>query len=180
MKVFVVIGYKSSIRFLRRIVSASVLYCSCLQYTQLQSIISNVVLITRPHRHWAGFLLPPKMRSTIDRHMNGSTAADDAWIETATNLINFSAHAAGRFKDGGLPIKRQLLKTLGESLTLKGKMLIIEASAWLVPVAELRNSCLLTGTTKSTPYNRGADADYESNNQLWCAREDLNLHALRH
>ena len=38
-------------------------------------------------------------------------------------------------------------------------------------------------TTKNDPINRDDKADSELNKALrlvWCAREDLNLHALRH
>ena len=60
----------------------------------------------------------------------------DEWLELTEKAFDFATYARVRFANGTLMDKRDVLRTLGKNLTLKGGHLEITPNEWLIPIAE--------------------------------------------
>ncbi len=58
----------------------------------------------------------------------------DRWLDTADDLFTFAGEAKGRFEEGSLETRRQILSTLGSNLLLKNKKLSIDLDNSLIPM----------------------------------------------
>lgn len=75
-------------------------------------------------------------RDAIDRRLGNVNQQANEWLTVTERAFDFAVHAPVRFKNGSLAAKRDILRTLGETLILKDQKLLVEVSEWLVPLAE--------------------------------------------
>ena len=104
------------------------------------------------------------------------------WANIAKESFNFGLLAAKRFENGGTEAKKVILKTIGSYPKLRDKKLQYKAKYLFFTYKE--------GIKKTkekidslVPNNIVSDQSNLENylkNSLWCPREELNLHALRH
>ena len=70
--------------------------------------------------------------NTDDKLRNTEKRAND-WLQLSEKAFDFAVYAQINFRDGDIRTKRNILKTLGETLVLKDNRLYIEPHKWLVP-----------------------------------------------
>lgn len=75
-------------------------------------------------------------RVALDRKLNNTTQQADEWLSAVERGFSFATTAPDRFKHGSLAVKRDILRTLGETMIMQDKKLFIEVATWLVPIAE--------------------------------------------
>ncbi len=71
-----------------------------------------------------------------DNELRSVEKRADDWLKLSENAFNFAVYARAHFKNGDVRTKRDILRTLGESLVLKDNKLYIEPQKWLVPIGE--------------------------------------------
>ena len=69
--------------------------------------------------------------NTDDKLRNTEKRAND-WLQLSEKAFDFAVYAQINFRDGDIRTKRNILKTLGETLVLKDNRLYIEPHKWLV------------------------------------------------
>ncbi|MGZ6005527.1 MAG: recombinase family protein [Candidatus Saccharimonadales bacterium] len=58
----------------------------------------------------------------------------EKWLELTENAFDFATYARENFKAGGKQERRDIFTNLGNSFILRDKRLVIEPSAWFVPI----------------------------------------------
>ena len=114
--------------------------------------------------------------------MSQTDPENTQWVDIAKESFNFGLLAAKRFENGGTEAKKVILKTIGSYPKLRDKKLQYKAKYLFFTYKE--------GIKKTkekidslVPNNIVSDQSNLENylkNSLWCPREELNLHALRH
>ncbi len=74
--------------------------------------------------------------ASIDEQLRGVEYRADDSARLNEKAFNFAVQARAKFLDGDVRTKRDILRTLGQSLVLKDNKLYIEPNEWLKPIAE--------------------------------------------
>ncbi len=74
--------------------------------------------------------------ASIDDKLRGTEHRADNSAALNEKAFNFAVNAKSHFANGDVVTKRDILLTLGQSLTLKDNKLFIEPNEWLVPISE--------------------------------------------
>ncbi len=64
------------------------------------------------------------------------------WIELAGCALDFATHAYDKFQSGTVATKKAICASLGSNYQLKDKILLFEASVWLIPIKEVHTELL--------------------------------------
>lgn len=95
--------------------------------------------------------LKVELEST-DEQLRNSEKHADSILTLNEKAFNFAVHARIHFRNGDVRTKRDILRTLGQNLTLKNNKLYIEPNEWLKPIgegyAELEEKYLWVRTNK--------------------------------
>ena len=78
--------------------------------------------------------LPVEMQSCGEASPYPSMILLNKSIELTENAFRFSVYALQNFKNGSKEAKREILNTLGSNYQLKDKILLSEASVWLIAI----------------------------------------------
>lgn len=88
----------------------------------------------------------------LDEQLRGTENRASNSLETNEKAFNFVVNAKKQFSTGDVRTKRDILRTLGQTLTLKDNKLLVEPSEWLTPISdgysELEKSYLWVRTNK--------------------------------
>ncbi len=121
-------------------------------------------------------LLKIELDQTDEKLRHTEKRADD-WLELSEKAFNFAVYSRIHFQEGDVRTKRDILRTLGETLVLKDNKLHIEPNKWLVPIGEnypsiIREYIRVTTNKKTTAKELAVAMDkiFES----WRAIRDLN------
>ena len=80
-------------------------------------------------------LLKIELDQTDEKLRHTEKRADD-WLKLSEKAFNFAVYSRIHFQEGDVRTKRDILRTLGETLVLKDNKLHIEPHKWLVPIGE--------------------------------------------
>lgn len=115
--------------------------------------------------------------SKIDEKLRGTEERADSSAAMNEKAFNFAVNAKKRFASGDVVTKRDILLTLGQTLTLKDNKLFIEPNEWLVPIAdgysELEKRYLWVVTNKKA-HSKELEQALEPILQSWRAQWDSN------
>lgn len=75
-------------------------------------------------------------QQTLDDQLRSTENRAETYDEVNEKAFNFAVHAKENFSHGEVGTKRDILRTLGQSITLKNNQLFIEPNEWLVPIAQ--------------------------------------------
>lgn len=99
------------------------------------------------------------------------------WLELTEEVFDFATYARVRFHTGNPQVKRDILRTLGQKITLIDRHLIIEPNEWLQPLADeyppLLEQYLKVRTNKKA-YSSDKEQAFSQIFETWRARRDLN------
>ncbi|HOI59786.1 MAG TPA: recombinase family protein [Candidatus Pacearchaeota archaeon] len=56
------------------------------------------------------------------------------WLKLTEEAFNFITYAKKEFSEGGLELKKEIMRTLGKTFIIKDQKLSIEISDWLIPI----------------------------------------------
>ena len=111
-----------------------------------------------------------------DKLRNTEKRAENA-LERNEKAFNFAVYAGAHFEDGDVRTKRDILRTLGQSLILKDNKLYIEPNEWLVPIGkyypELERNYLWVTTNKKAN-SKELELALEPIFETWRAQWDSN------
>lgn len=116
-------------------------------------------------------------REKVDELLRNTEQRADDWLELTEKAFNFATYARIHFKNGSLSVKRDILRTLGENLTLKDGRLSVTPNEWLIPLSEgyenLEKS-YLWGRTNQKTASPDRETVLEPIIDSWRARRDSN------
>lgn len=103
----------------------------------------------------------------------------DEWIELTEKAFDFATYARIHFRDTkDLKVKRDILMTLGENLTLKDQKLYLTPHKWLVPIGEnypaIETEYLRRVRTNKKATSKVKEAALEQVFDSWRAQWDSN------
>ncbi len=120
--------------------------------------------------------LKEELISVDDNLRNSEKRAENA-LERNEKAFNFAVYARGHFENGDVRTKRDILRTLGQSLILKDNKLLIEPNEWLVPIGqyypELERKYLWVRTNKKAN-SKELELALEPIFETWRAQWDSN------
>ena len=113
----------------------------------------------------------------VDDLLRKTERRAENYDELNERAFSFSVHAKERFASGSVGTKRDILKSLGQQLTLKDNHLVIKPNEWLKPIAEhypsLQESYLKVGT-KEKANSKQLESALEPIMESWRAQWDSN------
>jgi site-specific DNA recombinase len=90
--------------------------------------------------------------AVIDEQLRSTEKRAENHTDTHEKAFSFAVNAKYHFINGDVGTKRDILRTLGQQLTLKDNKLIIVPNEWLVPISDgysdVENRYLKVGTNK--------------------------------
>jgi hypothetical protein len=72
--------------------------------------------------------------SQIKQKLGESESKVEKWLELTERTFKFATYARKAFATGGLELRREILRTLGQNPVIRGEKLIIEPNEWFVPI----------------------------------------------
>ena len=115
----------------------------------------------------------------LDEDLRGTEVRAENWLELTEQAFDFATYAHIRFAETkDLKVKRDILMTLGENLTLKNQKLTLQPSEWLVPIAEnypaIEKEYLRKVGTKQKASPKVKEEALAGISEHWRARRDSN------
>lgn len=117
-----------------------------------------------------------EMLRADDSMRNTEQRAED-WLELTEKAFDFATYARARFARGTLMDKRDILRTLGQNLTLTDGKLEITPNEWLVCLAEAypeQEAAYRRARTNKKASAKELEEAFSSVNKSWRARRDSN------
>ncbi len=113
----------------------------------------------------------------LDEQLRGTENRATSSLEMNERAFSFAVSAQKQFTQGNVRTKRDILLTLGQTLTLKDNKLLIEPNEWLKPIAdgysELEKSYLRVRTNKKA-HSKELEQALVPIIESWRVRWDLN------
>ena len=128
-------------RFLLRTIAAALL-ATAASAAHAEIKIGAILSVTGP----ASFLGDPE-KKTLEKTINDVSSQVEECLSRSEKAFEFAHTAQKRFAKGDFGTKKEILMAIGSNLTLKDKILMIEATK---PFFLIESSLLLAGDEKGT------------------------------